>query len=88
MYLAFMKVNFLLVSPRNVKFDPEKIWFVNHGRYLLSIFEKSALVTLGEDFFTSSNFCWRQQKIEIHLSQQQKIILTRLTPVESPDKVK
>ena len=27
MYLAFMKVNFLLVSPRNVKFDPEKILY-------------------------------------------------------------
>ena len=87
-----MKVNFLLVSPRNVKFDPEKILYwpifglwTMEGIYF-QFLKSPHSSPLGKIF--CSNFCWRQQKIEIHLSQQQKIILTRLTPVESPDKVK
>ena len=31
-------------------------WFVNHGRYLLLIFEKSAPVILGEDFIQAAIF--------------------------------
>ena len=32
-------------------------------------------------FFTGRNFCWCQQKLEIHTSQQQKIVWRRITPL-------
>ena len=36
------------------------------------------------NIFTDSYFCWRQQKFEIHTSQQQKIVWRRLTPLWTP----